>query len=449
MSDDLPDEVIVNILQRLPVNSIINCMCVCKLWKSLISSQYFITTHLNFTLCNTRPHLLFRHYDLNLEKYRLTLHSSIDPFPRNHFYKALDLTFQTFFLRLLDYKEALDKGFFAFPLDFIDLPCLHHIIIRFSTIVGSYNGILCLTDDELDSEDFDLFVLCNPSIHKAICLPVPNIRFNSHGPFYPSRGFGYDPTTRDYKVVRIAYLETESKTVPVPTLVEIYTLSTGVWRYVNPPGPPGLIPDRTIPVFLNGAVHWLGHTDPNIKGKEDDPNGKGKKDGIFRNVIVVFDMVHEVFNKVMAVPESLERVKHLRMGVAVVGDGSLALVPCSSVVVNDEVDSNSVWVMREYGVAESWTRLFDFNVLGGIERVVGFKKNGEVLVVTNAYDHRLLCYDPRSGTIWNPHILCPTGSLYLDTFVKSLVLLDVTDGVLGRQVVNNSSTSSKGKEKIN
>ena len=239
--------------------------------------------------------------------------------------------------------------------------------------------------------------------------------------------------------MRIAYLETESKTVPVPTLVEIYTLSTGAWRYVNPPGPPGLIHDGTETVFLKGAVHWFGHI---------DPNGKGKEDGIFRNIIVVFDMVHEVFSKVMAVPESLERVKHLRMRVAVV-DGLLALVPCSSVVVNDEVDSNSVWVMREYGVAESWTRLFDFNVLGGIERVVGFKKNGEVLVVTNAYDHRLLCYDPRSGTIWNPHILCPTGSLYLDTFVKSLVLLDVTDGVLGRQVVNNSSTSSKGKEKIN
>ncbi|GMY10223.1 F-box/kelch-repeat protein At3g23880-like [Fagus crenata] len=432
MSDYLPEGVIVNILQRLPVNSIINCMCVCKLWKSLISSQYFITTHLNFTLCNTQPHLLFRHYDLNLHKNRLTLHSSIDPFPRIHFYKALDLTFRTFFLRLLDCKEAQDKGFFAFPLDFIDLPCLHHLIIRFSTIVGSYNGILCLTNDDPDSEDLDFFVLCNPSIPKAIRLPLPNIRFDSHGleELDVSRGFGYDPTTRDYKVVRIAYLETESKTVPVPTLVEIYTLSTGAWRYVNPPGPPGLIHDGTETVFLKGAVHWFGHI---------DPNGKGKEDGIFRNIIVVFDMVHEVFSKVMDVPESLERVKHLRMRVAVV-DGLLALVPCSSIVFNDEVQRNSVWVMREYGVAESWTKLYDITVEeGGLVRVLGFKKNGEVIVATNY--NKFVCYEPSSGTISNPHILSPTGSFYLDTFVDSLVLLDVTDGNLGN--------SSKGKEKIN
>jgi hypothetical protein len=165
-------------------------------------------------------------------------------------------------------------------------------------------------------------------------------------------------------------------------------------------------------------------------------------------VIVVFDMGHEMFDE-LPVPESLERVEHLKMGVAVV-DGSLALVPCHAIGLDGEVASNSVWVMKKYGVAESWTKLFDITVgEGGLVRVLGFKKNGEVLVVTNGYDHQLVCYEPSSGTIWNPHILSPTESFYLDTFVESLALLDVRDGVLGRRVVNNSSTSSKGKEKIN
>ena len=335
-------------------------------------------------------------------------------------------------------QDAHNKGFFAFPSDFIDLPCLHNLIVRFSTIVGSSNGLLCLTNDDPDSEDYDSYVLCNPSIPKAIRLPLPNIRSDSHGPFHQSRGFGYDPTTRDYKLVRVAYLEAESNTVPVQTLVEIYTLSTDAWHYVNAPGPGGLIHDRTVPVFLNGAVHWLGHTDP-----------RGQKEkGTFSNVIVVFNMGHEMFDE-LPVPESLERVEHLKMGVAVV-DGSLALVPCHAIGLDGEVASNSVWVMKKYGVAESWTKLFDITVgEGGLVRVLGFKKNGEVLVVTNGYDHQLVCYEPSSGTIWNPHILSPTESFYLDTFVESLALLDVRDGVLGRRVVNNSSTSSKGKEKIN
>ena len=48
MSDYLPNEVIIDILKRLPADSLIRCRCVCKSWYSLISIPHFITTHLNF-----------------------------------------------------------------------------------------------------------------------------------------------------------------------------------------------------------------------------------------------------------------------------------------------------------------------------------------------------------------------------------------------------------------
>ena len=219
--------------------------------------------------------------------------------------------------------------------------------------------------------------------------------------------------------MRVAYLDN-----PAHSLVEIYTLRTGMWRNVNAPGPRGLIHDKTVSVFLNGAVHWFGHTDPRTHEEEEDDT--------LRNVIVVFDMVHELFNRFIAVPECFKRVKHLRMRVAVV-DGFLGLVPYSSIGMIDEVRTKSVWVMREYGVAESWTKLFDIKVEAEIERVVGFTNNGEVLVVRVA--NELLFSEPRSGTISIRCVGCNVEPLYLETFVESLALLDATDGVLGRRVL--------------
>ena len=44
--DDLPDEVVLDILARLPVKSLLRFRCVCKPWYSSIANPNFITTHL-------------------------------------------------------------------------------------------------------------------------------------------------------------------------------------------------------------------------------------------------------------------------------------------------------------------------------------------------------------------------------------------------------------------
>ncbi|KAL6134919.1 hypothetical protein ACLB2K_067147 [Fragaria x ananassa] len=46
MSDYLPEEVVVEILLRLPVKSFIKCSVVCTSWKSLVESSSFMDTHL-------------------------------------------------------------------------------------------------------------------------------------------------------------------------------------------------------------------------------------------------------------------------------------------------------------------------------------------------------------------------------------------------------------------
>ena len=42
----LPDDIVLNILSRLPVKSLLRFRCVCKTWVSSITTPNFISTHL-------------------------------------------------------------------------------------------------------------------------------------------------------------------------------------------------------------------------------------------------------------------------------------------------------------------------------------------------------------------------------------------------------------------
>lgn len=417
MLDNLPNEVIVEILSRLPLKSLVSFMSVSKTWYSLISSPHFIATHLNRAISDPQypPYLLLGHYDGELQKARFTLHSCDDPFPRKHIYKQVNYSFAALNQLLYYLRDEVERevGFFECASDFIEFRFPPNSSSRFFSVVGSSNGLLCLADDVSGCDSCEYF-LWNPSIQKSIRLPSPNIRFRSHGRHMHSLGFGYDPETDDYKLVRLAYLAGNARIRfnTVPPLVEIYTLRTGAWRSVAAPGPPYVIDERSFSALVNGAVHWLAHT-PLCQDA-------------FRNVIVSFNVGDEAFRE-MAVPESLQGYL-LNMAVMVL-NGYLALVPCNR---RSGDECHSVWVMKEYGVAESWTKLFDIDIDGGgLVRVIGFTKNGEVLLVTK--DGKLVSYEPRSQETMDLHIRGLTESFYLNTYVESIVLLNVADGVLGRQ----------------
>jgi hypothetical protein len=214
MSDCLPNEVITDILSRLPAKSLIRFRCVSKEWCSLISSPHFIATHLNRSLSNSQhPKCLFlSHYD-NKPDYKDAIHTLV---------------------LYLD-QEIEQKGdFFAHPSASIELRGIDQSIKYFLHLVGSSNGLLCLANMNFNKER-GLCVLWNPSIQKAISLPEPNLQFR--GSLNQSVGFGYEPVTDDYKLVRLVYPDTDFHAWGkiVPPLVEIYTLRTGIWRSITPP----------------------------------------------------------------------------------------------------------------------------------------------------------------------------------------------------------------------
>ena len=54
-----PDEIVLEILTRLPVNSLLRFRCVCKNWYSYITNPNFISTHLSSLLSHNHGCLIY------------------------------------------------------------------------------------------------------------------------------------------------------------------------------------------------------------------------------------------------------------------------------------------------------------------------------------------------------------------------------------------------------
>ncbi|XP_021666818.2 F-box protein CPR1-like [Hevea brasiliensis] len=394
MSDHLPQELLAGILSRLPVKSILICRCVSKTWYSLITNPSFIDHHLKKTAARNSGLLFFSYSTREL----------VWPFKEN--------------VRYLLYP---DESFPANPVE--ELDCLFKDLKRSVNIVGSCNGVICLSYN-VYGRYTDGAALWNPSVRKIVKIPCPNVTFTSHGFYKQSLGFGFDSATDDYKLVRIVYLpDSNFNFHKIPPLVEIYTLRSRGWRKVHN-DLKYVITDFSTSAFLNGTCHWVA-TNP--------PNGP---DVCY--AIVSFSLGKEVFGK-MEVQDCLVKKYHF-IDVAV-SDGSLLLVAITKLT---EEGCFSVWMMKEYGVPGSWTNLFNISHLEGIRRLVAFRQSGDVLLANIAGE--LVFYDPKTEEFSYTQILGIASSFYLDTLAESLVLLDEANEFAEEEASEDDDSNGVSKE---
>jgi len=214
-------------------------------------------------------------------------------------------------------------------------------------------------------------------------------------------GFGFDAKTNDYKVVRIVRL-LDLDLEECPPEIDVYSLSTGAWRNISHLGLPYVIMGRATQAYLNGAAHWIGA----------DMEKRCM-------MLVSFHIGDELFHS-MSLPAGIPFwPRHLEPAVI---QGSLSLVEKK---VSGYEKSWCIWVMKEYGVASSWTKLFDVGNGERVDRLIGFRKEGELLFDAQG---ELISYNPRLvqqkgigirsyDKDWNQ------GPLHTDTYMESLVLL--------------------------
>ncbi|XP_050245788.1 F-box protein CPR1-like isoform X4 [Quercus robur] len=368
--ESLPDEILTNIFVFLPIKSIIICTSVSKAWKSLIKNPTFISTHLHHSL-NKNQNLLFISLRSENQKEFYALHNEDDA----------DLT----------QHARFDYPFHA--------PDPHN---KKCIVVGSCNGLLFLSNFFRAAPN-NGFYLWNPCVGKLLKLPSPNVTYATHGAFRGSSGFGFDPKTKDYKVVSVVTLLENFDLGKTRPQVEIYTLSTGQWRMLRTDLAPICGLYWTDPqTFINGALHWVAF-------RVCDNN--------LHNFVLVFDLGDEVFHEIL-LPE-FPRLMY----------DSVSVYRNSIALFERDNDFLHIWAMKEYGVVSSWTKVLSLpsssqGFLGSrddIRRALGFRRNGEVILKLDG--GRLISLDLETREIKDLRIIGYEKAI-VDYYVESLVLLD-------------------------
>ncbi|CAL5391020.1 unnamed protein product [Camellia sinensis] len=295
MSDYIPDEVLIEILARLPVKSLLQFRSVCKSWNSLIANPSFITTHLNQTKSNTQLLIIKYTHVPNQER----------------------------FISCSDDETCCGN--------FVELENPFHSPGISFKIVGSCNGLLCISPHYGSEFAF----LWNPSIRRFLTLPESGYSVTDSDLQFVF-GFGFDRISNDYKVVKIGYLNEKTRG-SVLCKMELYALSMLSWRPICVVDFRFELSINTWSVFVNGAVHWVAF----------DP---AKEHG-FGILIVAFDMGNEVFREISLPNYQPDGRLHTSTAVAVLGE-SLAVIDCASGLVAPSplMCNFHIWVMEEYGV---------------------------------------------------------------------------------------------------
>ena len=216
-------------------------------------------------------------------------------------------------------------------------------------IVGSCNGILCVAGFGSVSTD-DVIYLWNPSIRKFKQLPNTCLGKLSD----VKLGFAYHSENNDYKVVRIS-CSPFSTLWPLPE-IEVYTLSSDSWRRLG-------ISLRNNVMFycdqflfslplVNGAWHWM------VNILEEKEKHKRREE-----VIVSFDVNSETFRE-LAMPDDYINADCCLTSLTLF-KGKLAFITFGRSEQSGFRNSFYIWVMTEYGVLESWNKVF----VGPLERL--------------------------------------------------------------------------------
>ncbi|TYH56472.1 hypothetical protein ES332_D08G021400v1 [Gossypium tomentosum] len=325
----LSHDMILDIFRCLSVKDLSRFKCISKFWCSWIEDQNFIKLHLSYSLkTNTNRSLILRH-----RRYEI--------FSVNY-----DSPKTTRRLEQLEQNKNIQ-------------------------ILGSCNGLLAV------EEQNGRILLWNPSTRKCQVLPSAKIVFSPPPAFYSCStysGFGYDPVSDDYKLVLIVqllgtyeeYLHSEAK---------VYSLRSNSWRTIK-----GFcfyfISERQLGVVANNVLHLLAFKIPESSKRSSvdlDVFAYKNPESSYKH-LVGFDLRSEELSLVELPDFCLD-------GEANVDVKALGGYLCLTATHRDMFVSGDLWIMKEYGVKESWVKLISttqLDFLPGSPFVVplAFSKNG-------------------------------------------------------------------------
>ncbi|XP_021753702.1 F-box/kelch-repeat protein At3g23880-like isoform X2 [Chenopodium quinoa] len=369
----LSDDVLIEILKRLPLKSLVRFTCICKSWFSILTSPSFMSILAAFNSEKSQKFQLF--------KRPIDIHSKI-----NH------------------------TMFFAYDSDNLTREFTRVFLFKRSHfVVSSAHGLLCLYNFYDKYQNTSPLILWNPSIKKHRVVDLPPIEVQNTAGGFPKLifGFGFDSCSCSFKVVRVSYSTRYTGTC---FLSAVYNITDGEWNCLGSTRVPYFITTiRWRGMCLNGVIHWICNLNVNL---DTDPN-----DRVYR-MIWTLALGNAEFGEIM-LPKELMNMPDGSLRVIMVPRNGKELLG----VIHIRNDIFSLWVMENYGVKSSWVKLFNVNFYDSI------KNDMNVLVIS---DHEVVVKTTRDGWLSYDHnlqqIKCLETKLsrsvdYVDTYEENLFLV--------------------------
>ncbi|XP_065878518.1 F-box/kelch-repeat protein At3g23880-like [Euphorbia lathyris] len=229
---ELIEEILIEILSRLPVKSLLRFKMVCKSWYSIINSKQSIKKHLNHANSihsNQHDNLLGLHIP------------------------SWDASNRCFL-----YNENLDGSIHAkevgFPFKLVE-------------VCNYCNGLICFNVSGHG------ILIWNPSLPLEYkIIPMDKTKRRPDLDRF-CVAIGYDSTTDDYKIVRVPkYTHNNSR------FVKVFSLKSSSWSKKKIPKNFRYVIDQNMSIYTRNRLHWIG---------------SHFVDGKVAEFIVYFDMVEE------------------------------------------------------------------------------------------------------------------------------------------------------------
>uniref|UniRef100_A0A7N2MV55 F-box domain-containing protein n=2 Tax=Quercus lobata TaxID=97700 RepID=A0A7N2MV55_QUELO len=338
----LHPNIVIDILSRLPFNTLFSCRCVCKTWLHLLVDPSFAQLY----RARADPCIILQPRNRNRQQHLYAVHFDNRNSVRN---SRVKFATKTHFGMGCNVKLSL---------------------------LDSCNGLILLGKMYRDQVKLDQLYVCNP-ITGEFVIVRPGINLKS-SPVCPCLGFC--PKTQVYKVVLLSkkrYVAGVSNNM----VALVYTLGekgNGLWKSVNVEN--GLFHQPGNTTFLNGIIHWVVRF-PSVP-----------------QFIYSFDVEDECFRLVPPPPEFVSPGRttwskwEINIGVL---EGRLAIVERAKGVYW----CFHIWLMKDYGVQASWTKTYTMDFKMGklkpfspISQILGLCRNGDILFTHNR--RNLVSFNP-------------------------------------------------------
>ena len=380
MAAILTEDLIVEILSWVPVKSLMRFRCVSKSWNSLIFHPAFVKLHLQHQRASKNTHLLLRCR-------RDSMLNLSDEF----------------------IGPCSIRGLLENPSSTVDDAC--HQLHPGYFFIGSCNGLVSLlyhSRSLVRNGSIEYRVrFWNPAT-RIMSLNLSHLTFHSSQDHDPGFGFGYDDLSDTYKVVLLLLdIKTNNWEVRVHCLGDTDTC----WR-------------NTVTVTCPDFPLWGGRDGKLVSGTLNWLAVRWETDTVNQLVIFSYDLNMETY-KYLLLPGGLsEHADNPSLGVL---KGCLCLYHGQEQVRTRFV----VWLMREFGVENSWTPWLNMS----FELVQLFPpwqllaaplcmfENDDVMLLANYPRSQYIFYNRRDNRIVRAEDFNDKVPLFShDDYVQSLVL---------------------------